>query len=322
MSVISSTKLRVLDLDLACLSAGEGPLVLLCHGFPELSYSWRHQLLALADAGYRAVAPDLRGYGKTLGPSAADQCSFDHLIEDLVAIVAALGEDSAALVGHDFGAFLGWHAAAMRPEIFTRVACFAVPYPTFLMGPSPPTKAIKKRVGADSHYILYFQEEGVAERELDANVRETLLRIYWSSCGQETSTEPFGASMPAGSGFLENTVLPDRLPDWLDEADLGVYVEAFSQRGFAGPLAWYRAVDRSWEGLAAARSLKVEQPALFVMGRQDPIFDSTAGLRRRMKEFVPGLVADLTFEGCGHWVQQERPLETSRALVEFLDGHA
>jgi pimeloyl-ACP methyl ester carboxylesterase len=318
MPSVSRIRVRAGDLDVACHEVGQGPLVLLCHGFPELGFSWRHQLGALADAGFRAVAPDLRGYGDTAGPAEPEDCSFDRLINDLVSLVAALGEQQAVLVGHDFGAFLAWHAAAVRPDIFTRVACLSVPYPTFLMGTDAPTKVLLKRIGSEDHYILYFQRIGGPEAELEADVADTLLRTYWSSSGEEPDAEPFAAAMPRGSGFLAGTRRPSRIPSWLTEDELAVYVDAFKRRGFAGPLAWYRAIDSSWENLARWRDAKVSQPALFMIGACDPLLAATTGLRKRMLSLVPRLSKEIILPGCGHWVQQERPLEVNRALTEFL----
>jgi pimeloyl-ACP methyl ester carboxylesterase len=315
MASVRRTRRRARDLDVACLEAGDGPLVLLCHGFPELGFSWRHQLPALAEAGFHAVAPDLRGYGGTVGEASPDTCAFDNLIKDLEAIVHALGEARAFLVGHDFGAFLAWHAAACRPDLFSRVACLSVPYPTFLMGPEPPTAILRARAGEGSHYILYFQDPGPAEAELEADVGTSLARIY-----AEATAEAPGAfeRMEAGAGFLDTAPKVSGPPAWLGEEDFAVYVDAFTRRGFAGPLAWYRAVDLSWERLSAWRTARVEQPALFLVGERDPILEPTTGLRRRMPEMIPRLRGQVVLPDCGHWLQQEQPEATNRALIEFL----
>jgi len=302
------------------LEQGSGPLVLLCHGFPECSWSWRHQIAALAGARFRAVAPDLRGYGDTSGPARPQDCDVVSLTDDLVALTAALGEQHAVLVGHDFGALLAWHAAALRPDVFASVACLSVGYPSFLTGRRPPLEVLKERVGESFHYILYFQEAGVAEAELEADVRSTLLSILWESSGEAVEAgKPFLAG--ARSRFLEGMAASARLPAWLTEADLDVYVRAFERTGFAGALAWYRAFDLGWHELADRRTAKVEVPALFMAGSLDPVLASTTGLLSRMRQWVPALEDTIILEGCGHWIQQERAREVSDALVSFARRH-
>jgi len=309
---------RVRDLDLRWIEQGRGPLVLLCHGFPECSWSWRHQLPALAAAGFRAVAPDLRGYGDTVGPTAPHDCDAVALSEDLVALVQALGHTSALLVGHDFGALLAWHAAVLRPELFRAVACLSVGYPTFLTGARPPMEILRERTGQDFHYILYFQEPGVAEKELEADVRRTLLAVFWASSGEGAQA---GAPFVAGtrSRFLEG--IPARMPSWLAEEDLDVYVRAFERSGFGGPLSWYRAFDIGWQRLGDRRGADVEVPALFMAGAIDPVLASTGGLLARMRTRVRHLEQSIVLDGCGHWIQQERPKEVSAALVDFAGRH-
>ena len=257
MTPVRRFTLEVRDLQMAVTEQGDGPLVLLCHGFPETSWSWRHQQQALADAGYRAVAPDLRGYGATVGSARPDQCDVVSLTDDLVALVEALGCTHCHLVGHDFGALLSWHAAALSPDVFRTVACLSVGFPSFLTGPVPPLAILADRMGGAFHYILYFQQVGVAEAELEADVRSTLAKIFWAS----SSDAPQAASVtfqPTASGrstLLADTPLPPpgALP-WLPKDDLDAYDAAFSARGFAGPLSWYRAMDISWKNLGDRRS--------------------------------------------------------------------
>jgi pimeloyl-ACP methyl ester carboxylesterase len=306
------------------LEEGEGPLVLLCHGFPETSWSWRHQLPILAGAGYRAVAPDLRGYGATRGPAHPEQCDVVSLTEDLVALVEALGGGPCHLVGHDFGALLSWHAAVLRPDVFRTVACLSVGFPSFLTGPRPPLDILAERMGEAFHYILYFQTPGPAEAELEADVEGALASIYWASSG-EAPAEASTTFQPTPSG--RTTLLggtpsppPGAMP-WLAPEDLREYAAAFRERGFAGPLAWYRAMNLGWERLGEARTAKVAVPALYVVGTHDVVYRTTSGLLARMKEAVPNLDRIVTLEGCGHWTQQERPAEVGAALLNFLRAH-
>lgn len=318
--------LPVRDLVMHILEEGEGPLVLLCHGFPEGAVSWRRQISDLAEGGFRAVAPDLRGYGKTVGPATPELCDIVSLTADLVALVEALGETHCLLVGHDFGALLSWHAASLRPDVFRAVACLSVGFPSFLVGSRPPLEVLEAKFSETFHYICWFQEPGRAEAELEADPRGTLAKIFYASSGEapEAARMTFLPGPPGRTTLLGDTPAPPHLPSWLTEADLDLYASGFAERGFGGALAWYRAMDRSWERLgrgldpAAAR---VEVPALYVVGDRDEVFRSTSGLLSRMKEAVPRLEGIVTLEGCGHWTQQERPAEVSRALLDFLGRH-
>jgi pimeloyl-ACP methyl ester carboxylesterase len=316
--------LPVRDLEMSVTEQGEGPLVLLCHGFPETSWSWRHQQQALADAGYRSAAPDLRGYGATIGPARPEQCDVVSLTQDLVALVEALGGGPCHLVGHDFGALLSWHAAALRPDVFRTVTCLSVGFPSFLTGPVPPLALLAERMGSAFHYILYFQQRGAAEAELEADVRSTLAKIFWASSGEapDAASVTFQPTTTGRSTLLADTPLPGpgAMP-WLADEDLDVYEAAFSARGFGGPLSWYRAMDIGWSNLGNNRAAKVTVPALYIAGTRDVVYRTTRGLLARMKDAVPNLQPIVTLDGCGHWTQQERPAEVSAALVAFLDSH-
>lgn len=309
---------------MAVTEQGAGPLVLLCHGFPETSWSWRHQQQALAQAGLRTVAPDLRGYGATTGPARPDQCDVVSLTDDLVALVEALGGGPCHLVGHDFGALLSWHAAALRPDVFRSVASLSVGFPSFLTGPVPPLAILADRMGGAFHYILYFQEPGIAEAEMEADVRGALAKIFWASSGEapEEVSITFQPTPLGRTTLLAETPLPPpgAMP-WLTDEDLGAYVSAFSARGFSGPLSWYRAMDLGWRNLGQRRSAKVTVPALYIVGTHDVVYRTTGGLLARMKDAVPGLDRIVTLEGCGHWTQQERPEEVASELVEFFRRH-
>jgi pimeloyl-ACP methyl ester carboxylesterase len=298
--------------------AGTGPLLLLCHGWPESWYSWRHQLAALAEAGYRAVAPDQRGYGQTDRPEAIDQYTLLHLVGDLVGLLGALGEPAAMIVGHDWGAPVAWTAALLRPDLFRAVAALSVPH--LPRPPVRPTEVLKLIFGDRFFYQLYFQQPGVAEAELERDVRATLRRVLYSASAAGARRRP--ADLLSARCFLETTVEPETLPSWLSEADLDQYTAAFQHGGFRGPLNWYRNLDRNWEVLAPFAGLPVQPPALFLGGQQDPVLDFP-GFRmavEHMGQLVPNLRRVVLLDDCGHWIQQEKPGETSTALIEFFRG--
>jgi len=306
--------------------AGEGPLVLLCHGWPESWYSWRHQLRALADAGFRAVAPDMRGYGQTDRPQAIESYTLLHLVGDMVALVPALGADNAVIVGHDWGAPVAWHAALLRPDVFRAVAGLSVPFRP--RGSVRPT-SVMPQTETSVFYQLYFQAPGAAEAELERDPRATIRRLLYSASGDAPRRNPVDATgdaapgmVPRTGGFLTRTVDPQSLPPWLTEADIDFYAGEFARTGFAGGLNWYRNIDRNWELLAPFAGLKVAVPALYVAGDRDLVvgFAGAAQLIANLKTFVPDLRDTIMLPGCGHWTQQERPAEVNAALIRFLHG--
>jgi len=324
MTEIREKRVPANGIHLNVLEAGEGPLVLLLHGFPELAHSWRHQLPALADAGYRVVAPDLRGYGKSDVPEAIDAYTLFHLVGDAVGLVDHYGAERAVVVGHDWGSIVAWGAATIRPQRFRGVVGMSVPFLPRM--PVPPTQMMKAMAGDRFVYILYFQEPGKAERELEADVRTTLRKIYYSASGSLPDDHAFDFDRPAeGTGFLTGMVDPEKLPAWLSAADLDVYVEAFERTGFRGGLNFYRNLDRNWSLLGAWTGAKVEIPALFVGGTKDLVVTGPPGgpgnpMLAAMPGFVPDLRGQVMVEGAGHWNQQENPEGTNAALLEFLAG--
>jgi len=295
---------------------GEGPLVVLCHGFPESWYSWRHQLTALAEAGYHAVAPDMRGYGQTDAPAAITEYSMLHLVGDMVGLVLALGAPKAVVVGHDWGAPVAWHCALLRPDLFIGVAALSVPFRG--RGPVLPTTAMPRTEDAE-FYQLYFQEPGKAERELQSNVRHTMRALLYGASGDAPASQQI-TMVPRDGGFLTRLANPDELPLWLREEDVNFYVSEFERVGFRGGLNWYRNIDRNWELLAAYAGAKVAVPALFVAGDRDPVVTSPAAQKviAGLTGPVPRLRASILLAGCGHWTQQERPQQVNGALLEFL----
>ena len=300
---------------------GSGPLVLLCHGFPESWYSWRHQLPALATAGYHAIAPDMRGYGQTDQPQDIAQYTLFHMVGDMLGLLDALGERSCVIVGHDWGAPVAWSAAQMRPDRFRAVIGLSVPFRP--RGAVRPTTVMPKTADA-TFSMLYFQEPGVAEAELDRDPRSTIRRVlYFGSGDSPRPTVQVGAGnvgmVPRGGRFLSGVEPPASLP-WLTEADVDVYAGEFTRTGFRGGLNWYRNIDRNWELLAPWAGANVTVPALYVAGERDMVlgFGGTDKLLASLKQLVPNLRQALILPGCGHWTQQERPAEVNAAILEFL----
>src|SRR5262245_19732596 len=302
---------------------GVGPLVVLCHGFPECWYSWRHQLPALAEAGFRAVAPDMRGYGQSDAPDAIDQYTLLHLVGDIVGLLDALGSEHAVIVGHDWGAVVAWHAALLRPDRFRAVIGLSVPF--WPRGVARPM-TMMPRTEHGVFYWLYFQTPDVPEAELRRDVRQTMRRILYSASG-DSARERAGARVPDGvgmvpkdGGFLSRMVDPISLPPWLDEADLDHFAGEFARTGFRGALNCYRNIDRNWELLAPYAGASVTVPALYVTGEHDLVnaFPRMDHLRPQLQKYVPHLRRTLVLPGCGHWTQQERPEEVTAALLEFL----
>ena len=301
---------------------GSGPMVLLCHGFPETWYSWRHQLAALARAGFHAVAPDMRGYGQTDRPQDADKYTLLHLVGDMVGVLDALGQDTAVIAGHDWGAPVAWHAALMRPDRFRAVVGLSVPYRP--RGSAPPT-TLMPRTDEAIFYQLYFQAVGAAEGELETDVRLSLRKILNSASGDRPG-RPAGlpragvGMVPRQGGFLTRMADPEILPAWLSEADLDVYAAQFERSGFRGGLNWYRNIDRNWELLSPYAGACVRVPALYIAGDRDLVvsFPRMQQVIADLSKYVPQLRRTLMLAGCGHWTQQERPDEVNAAMIDFL----
>ena len=302
---------------------GKAQLVVLCHGFPESWYSWRHQLPALAAAGYHVVAPDQRGYGRTSKPEAEDAYTQFHMVGDIVGLVAALGERQAVIVGHDWGAPVAWNAALWRPDVFRAVAALSVPYSD--RAPVSPIAAMREMFGDRFFYILYFQRPGVAEHELQHDVRRTMRRLLFGGSGNapDRGVESIAiTSVPKTAYFLDQLADTDVLPPWLTETDLDFFTAEFTSSGFRGGLNWYRNFDRTWSLSGAFQGKKIEQPALFISGDRD-LIRMNPGFEAQMRAMVPNLRDVVMLPGIGHWTQQEAPEAVNRALVAFVQslGH-
>lgn len=283
-------------IELHVLEQGHGPLVVLCHGFPELAYSWRHQLPAIAGAGFRVVAPDMRGFGRSSAPGNTEAYDVLTLCADMTGLLDELGEEQAVFVGHDWGASLVWHLALIYPERVRAVAALSVPFTP--RAPAPPVEILRANLGED-FYIVWFQEPGVADEALARDVRRTLTtsRQWTSDWAQEDGRPPSP-------------------PPWLSEGELEVYVSAFERTGFTGGLNWYRNIDRNWRLLEPYAGRKVEPAAMFLTGALDPVRSFMPA--ETMDDWVRDLRAKIVVPEAGHWVQQQAPDAVNSALVEFL----
>ncbi|GIW43360.1 MAG: epoxide hydrolase [Candidatus Binatia bacterium] len=317
MSEFQHHYLDVNGIRIHAVEAGEGFPVLLCHGFPEIWYSWRHQLRALAEAGYRAIAPDQRGYGETTVPAEVDKYSIHHLVGDLTGLLDALGIEQAVVVGHDWGGLVTWQMALLAPHRVAGVVGVNTPF--FPRLPVSPLAVMRQLAQGQFHYILYFQEPGVADEELGRDVRRSLRAFYQQTKAENVErvrSAPPGVWGAREGGLLER--LGDApLPPYMTAADFDVFARAFEQTGFTGGLNWYRNMERNWETTAYLAGAKVAQPALMITAEWDPVLrpEMAAGMER----WVPKLRRTVLIRECGHWTQQEKPEEVNAALLEFLD---
>lgn len=300
---------------------GEGPLVLLLHGFPECWYSWRHQFRPLAEAGYRVVAPDQRGYARSEQPPDTAAYSLPQLSADVVGLVHALGEERAVVVGHDWGAPVAWTTAMLRPDVVRGVAGLSVP-PVLPGGMAPPSRT-REQYG-EGYYQLYFQQPGRADAELALDPAATFRRFLFAASGDNPAGDPPRPwVVPSGRTLLETMPEPERLPGWLTEADIEAFVREYAghgERAFTGGLNWYRNIERNQELLEPFRGRRIEMPALYVAGDRDMV-TGLRGMDRllgSLDRVAPRLHARVMLPGCGHWTQQERPEEVNAALLDFL----
>jgi pimeloyl-ACP methyl ester carboxylesterase len=326
---------------------GEGPLVILVHGFPESWYSWRHQLSAIAEAGYRVAAPDMRGYGRSSKPRAVHDYRITELVGDLVGLVHAFGEEQAIVVGHDWGALIAWTAAWTRPDVFRAVAALSVPFsgrglmalPGDPLGERRPSEVGAEIAGPEKRfYHAYLSDPTAGAPDIERDVRRFMRGILYSMSGSAPlppaaagldllaipadAMVPFlretgVCSVPPGVSMGDLILVPETLPDWISEHELDFYVNEFEHTGIWGT-NYYACLDLDWELLAEFHGTSVSVPALFIGGDRDiatiwgreaiALFDTT----------VPRIHRAVVLTGCGHWTQQERPAETNAALLEFF----
>jgi pimeloyl-ACP methyl ester carboxylesterase len=297
--------------------AGEGFPVVLAHGFPELGYSWRHQLPALAGAGFRAVAPDQRGYGRSSRPDPVDDYDMDHLTGDLLALLDEIGEERAIFAGHDWGAFVVWQLALRAPERVAGVVGMSVPFTP--RTPLPPTELMRMVFGESFFYILYFQEPGVADADLARDPAMTMRRMLTGLTVPEGGAlDISGLAAGDGRGFVDRLPEPDGLPDWISQTELDHYIAEFSRTGFTGGINWYRNFDRNWKLSEPLAEAHVQVPSLFITGTRDPVMLMTPP--EVMEGWLDDHRGNVLVEGAGHWVQQERPYEVNAALLAFAEA--
>lgn len=300
---------------------GSGPLVLLLHGFPESWYSWRHQFAPLAEAGYRVVAPDQRGYARSDRPEEVEAYTLAHLVGDVVGLILALGEEDAVLVGHDWGAPVAWSTALMRPDLVRGVAGLSVPpFPPAMM----PPPSVTRRIYGEGFYQVYFQEPGLADAELAADPASFLRRILVGASGDgRQEDEPRLWIVPEGGTLLDPLPEPRELPDWLTEEDVAAFARDHALHGdkaYTGPIDWYRNIERNQGLMAPFQGRGIDVPAMYVTGDKDMVqaMRGVPELVEALPEIAPKLYSSTVLPGCGHWTQQERPEEVNAALVDFL----
>lgn len=300
---------------------GDGPVVLLVHGFPESWYSWRHQIPAIAQAGFKAVAIDVRGYGRSAAPIEVEAYGMLSHVSDNLGVIEAIGATEAIVVGHDWGSPIAATSALLRPDVFRAVALLSVPYSP--PGVRQPTEAFAQMAGdGEEFYISYFQRPGRAEAEAEQDVRSWLLGFYVGASGDATRG-PDGATIATvrtGGTLRDRFAGAGELPRWLTAEDLDFYTEQFEFSGFRGPLNRYRNVDRDWRDLQVWRGQPITVPSLFIAGEKDgPAIWGARAIERHPKN-LPGLRGSHILEGCGHWVQQERAEIVNAVLIDWLNG--
>ena len=309
------------DVTLGLLEAGTPgqPVVILAHGFPECAWSWRHQLPALAAAGFHVLAPDQRGYAHSTAPRNVSAYGIDHLAGDLISLLDTTGHDQAVFVGHDWGALVTWDLARLFPERVRAVVGVSVP---FTQWPMKPTELFAAAFGDRFFYMSYFQPVGPAERELEADVRRTMHTILWGASGEQFRGRPSELPPAEGTGFLDMFTLvqdaPDRLPSWLTTDDFERYVDAFTASGFFGPVSWYRNLDANHERMRDLPPSLLTMPSYFIGGDRDAVIAGRPEMIDVMVDLLPGYRGHTLLEGAGHWTQQEQPEAFNEALLGFL----
>lgn len=311
---VNERRVATNGIELNIAEQGEGPLVLLLHGFPESWYSWRHQFEPLANAGYHAVAPDMRGYGKSDKPKDIAAYNQVEVVNDIIGLIPALGHDTAVVIGHDWGAPTAWSAALFHPDKVTAVGALSVPFSP--RGDEPPLDRLKKLFEGRFFYQLYFQAPGVAEAEFEANVEVSLRKFYYMASGDADAS--FFTDKGPDDDLLSDVPDPGKLGEWCTQEDLAFYTAEFERSGFRGPLNYYRNQNLTWE-LTAGAPTSVGQPAMFVAGERDGVIVMAAEALKAMPKRVPDLRVNRLVPGAGHWTQQEAPDDVSESMLLFLE---
>jgi len=316
MAEFTHRTVRTNGINMHVAEAGVGKPVVFVHGFPELWRSWRKQMPVVAEAGYRAVAPDMRGYGQTDAPAPITDYDVHHLCGDLCGLLDDLGVDKAFFVGHDWGAWAMWFMTLLHPDRVAALVNISVPYSP--RGDAPPMKRAKEIFGDIFFYQLYFQDVGPADTELAKDVRRTVLKFAWSISGEagQPDVRSLIARKVGEGGFLDMLSDPPHALDWFTDEDLNYFVEEFERTGYTGALNWYRNIDRNWETTPQLEGAKPTQPVLFVAGTNDPVIRMVPP--EPMRETVPNLKDIVLVEGAGHWIHMEQPKPVNQAILGFL----
>ncbi len=314
MAQITERRVATNSIELNIAEQGEGPLVLLLHGFPESWYSWRHQFAPLANAGFHVVAPHMRGYGKSDRPHEIEAYTQVEVMADIAGLVPTLGYETAVVIGHDWGAPTAWGCALHYPDLFTAVGALSVPFSP--RAENPPMATLRELFKGQFFYQLYFQEPGVAEAEFEADLRLALKKFLYMASGDADSTTTLLMRGP-DDDLLSGLEVPEVLPGWLTEADLDFYTAEFTAAGMRGPLNYYRNHDLTWE-LTAGAPTRIAQPAMFAAGDKDGVIVMAAEALKNMPDNVPDLRINELIPGIGHWTQQEAPDEVNKLLLRFL----
>lgn len=322
---VTTTRVAVNGVELVVHEAGDrgNPAVVLSHGFPDLAHSWRHQMVPLAEAGFHVIAPDQRGYGHSSAPKDITAYSIDKLSADQFGLLDHFGHDDAVFVGHDWGSMLTWDSARMRPERVRAVVAVSVP---FVVWPAKPTDLFKMIYTDRFFYMLYFQQVGPPEAELDADPQNTMSRMLFNASGVGMAGRSRPSEQPPmeGTGFLTLMGEPPETPytgpegPWLTQADLDEYTREFAHSGFFGPISWYRNLDDNFGYMQDFPPDRVTMPCYFIWGEHDLVKLMDPSGPDRMKAQLSDFRGTTEIAGAGHWVQQETPKAFNDALLGFL----
>lgn len=324
VTVVQGFNTRMIEtngITLRVAEAGDAddPLIVLVHGWPESWYSWRHQIPALAEAGYHVIAPDMRGYGKSDKPADVEDYDILDTTSDIVGLLDALGEEKAIVVGHDWGSIIAWNSVLLHPDRFEALVAMSVPYGG--RATEPPLARMQQAFGDNFYYILYHQEPGVAEAEYDSDPYGFLSRIY-SITGAPLEPPTVTDPKRSAGGWIPRLGKPKELPPWLSEDELNYFVSEFEEAGFRGGVNYYRNFNRNWELTPQLDGATIDMPVAFIAGTDDIVINgaSEEALTASMSRVANDLRDVTLIPDAGHWIQQEKPEEVNALLLQFLSG--
>ena len=294
-------------IELEVFSAGTGRPLVLCHGWPELAYSWRYQIAPLVEAGYHVIAPNQRGYGRSSRPESVTDYDAEHLCGDLTGLLDHYGYQDAVFVGHDWGAIVVWALSLLHPDRVAGVINLSVPF--LDRGSEPWVDFWEQHLGGDFYIVHFNRQPGVADAAFEANPEQFLRNMYRTNQWNDAPAT-LAPGMPLISMANAESMPGDLM---MSEDELAVFVDAFKASGFTGGINWYRNFSRNW-GILGAYDQHVDQPSLMIYGSHDMVPQAA-----NLHEIVPNLTVE-TFD-CGHWIQQERAEETNGAMLGWLKEH-